>query len=298
MIAISGATGKLGRLIIEALIQELSPSQIVALVRNPEKAKDLVTRGTHVRQADYNRPDTLPAALKRIDKLLLISSNEVGQRIRQHGFVIEAAKDAGVKLLAYTSVLHADASLLGIAGEHKETERLLRTSGLPFVVLRNGWYTENYIGNLSAALEKGVIFGCAGDGRIASAAREDYAAAAAAVLIRDDQEDRIYELAGDTAYTMTELAAEITRQANKTVEYRDLSEEGFKAALVSGGMPLEFAAILADSDVGISKGALFDDSCQLSQLIGRPTTPLAKTIAEAINELGSLVSQCLCEDWL
>lgn len=286
MIAITGANGKLGRLIIEALMQEISPSRIVGVVRNPEKAEDLMTRGVQVRQADYNQPDTLPAALKGAEKVLLISSNEVGQRIRQHGSVIEAAKEAGAKLLAYTSVLHADTSPLGIAGEHKETERLIRISGLPFVVLRNGWYTENYMRNLSTVLENGVILGCAGDGRLASAARADYATAAAAVLMHDDPEDRIYELAGDTAYTMAELAAEIGRHVNKKIEYKDLSEEEYKAALVDSGMPLEFAAILANSDVGISKGALFDDSCQLSKLIGRPTTPLGITIAEAVKEWG------------
>jgi NAD(P)H dehydrogenase (quinone) len=282
MIAITGATGKLGHLIIEDLLQELSPSQIIALARNPEKAKALARRGIQVRQADYNQPDTLPAALKGADKVLLISSNEVGQRIRQHGSVIEAAKDSGTNLLAYTSVLHADNSPLGIAMEHKETEKLLSLSGLPFSVLRNGWYTENYTGNLSTVLENGIILGCAGDGRLASAARADYAAAAAAVLIHDDQENRIYELAGDTAFTMTELAAEISRQAKKPIQYKDLSEEDYKAALIDSGMPVEFATIRTNSDLGISKGALFDDSCQLSQLIGRPTTPLAKTIAEAI----------------
>lgn len=286
MIAITGATGQLGRLVIDALVQEISASQIVAIVRNPEKAKDLGTRGVQVRQADYNQPETLPDALEGVDKLLLISSSEVGQRIRQHGAVIKAAQDAGAKLLAYTSLLHADTSPLGLRVEHHETEKLLRASGMAFVVLRNGWYTENYMRSLSTALENGVILGCAGDGRIASAARADYAAAAAAVLIRDDQTDRIYELAGDTAFTMTELAAEITRQTNKKVEYKDLPEEDYKAALVDGGMPGEFAAMMANSDIGISKGALFDDSCQLSQLIGRPTTPLAKTIAAAIKELG------------
>ncbi|MFC1863770.1 NAD(P)H-binding protein, partial [Thermodesulfobacteriota bacterium] len=180
MIVITGATGQLDRLVIEALMKELSASQIVAVVRNPEKAKDLVSRGVQIRQADYNQPSTLSAALKGADKLLLISSSEVGQRIRQHGAVIKAAQDAGAKLLAYTSLLHADTSPLGLAVEHNETERLLRASGLPFVVLRNGWYTENYMGSLSAALDNGVILGCAGDGRIASAARADYAASAAA----------------------------------------------------------------------------------------------------------------------
>jgi NAD(P)H dehydrogenase (quinone) len=282
MIVITGATGQLGRLVIESLLKTVPASEIVAAVRSPEKAQDLAERGVSVRQADYNQPATLDAAFAGADKLLLISSSEVGQRAPQHRAVIEAAQRAGVKLIAYTSVLHADSSPLALAGEHSETEAMLRASGLPFVLLRNGWYTENYAASVPAALAHGVVLGSAGNGRIASAARADYAAAAAAVLTLDNQAGKVYELAGDRSYTLAELAAEIAAQADKPVAYNDLPQAAFEAALLGFGLPAGLASLLADSDVGASKGGLFDDSQQLSALIGRPTTPMASTIAQAV----------------
>lgn len=282
MIAITGATGQLGRLVIQNLLNTVPASQIVAVVRSPEKAADLAALGVQVRQADYAQPATLDAAFQGVDKLLLISSSEVGQRAPQHAAVIAAAQKAGVKLLAYTSLLRADSSPLGLAAEHKETEAMLRASGLPHVLLRNGWYTENYTGSVPAALQHGAVMGSAKDGRIASAARADYAAAAAAVLTKEGQAGQVYELAGDTAYTLAELAAEIASQSGKPVVYNDLSQAAYAAALVQVGLPEGFAALLADSDVGASKGALFDDSHQLSQLIGRPTTPLAEVVKTAL----------------
>jgi NAD(P)H dehydrogenase (quinone) len=282
MIAITGATGQLGRLVIQALLQTQPAAQIVAAVRSPQKAQDLAAQGVQVRQADYTQPVTLDAAFKGVDKLLLISSSELGQRTPQHRAVIDAAKRAGVKLLAYTSVLHADTSSLGLAAEHRETEALLRGSGLPFVLLRNGWYTENYAASIPAALAHGAVLGSAEGGRIASAARADYAAAAAAVLVREGQAGRVYELAGDAAYTLTELAAEIARQSGKPVVYKDLPEAAYKAALLQAGLPEGLAGLLADSDAAAAKGALFDDGRQLSELIGRPTTPLASTVSAAL----------------
>lgn len=282
MIAITGATGQLGRLVIQNLLKTVPASQIVAAVRSPAKAADLAALGVQVRQADYGQPATLDAAFQGVDKLLLISSSEVGQRAAQHAAVIAAAGKAGVKLLAYTSLLRADRSPLGLAAEHKTTEAALRASGLPFVLLRNGWYTENYAASVPAALQYGAVMGSAGDGRIASAARADYAAAAAAVLTREDQAGKVYELAGDTAYTLSELAAEIARQSGKSVVYKDLPEAAYAAALVQVGLPEGFARLLADSDVGASQGALFDDGHQLSELIGRPTTPLADVVKAAL----------------
>jgi NAD(P)H dehydrogenase (quinone) len=214
--------------------------------------------------------------------VLLISSSEIGQRAQQHRTVVEAAKRAGVKLLAYTSVLRADNSVLGLAAEHRETEAMIRTSGLPFVLLRNGWYTENYMASVPAALANGALYGCAGDGRISSAARADYADAAATVLTSDNQSGKIYELAGDSAYTLTELAKEISRQSGKSIGYVNLPETDFKNALVKVGLPEVIADLLANSDMGVSKGALYDESHQLSKLIGRPTTTLAVSVAAAI----------------
>lgn len=282
MIAITGATGQLGRLVIQNLLKSVPAGQIVAAVRSPEKAADLAALGLQVRQADYAQPATLEAAFQGVDKLLLISSSEVGQRAPQHAAVIAAAKKAGVKLLAYTSILRADSSPLGLAAEHNETETMLRASGLPHVLLRNGWYTENYTGSVGAAVQYGAVMGSAKDGRIASAARADYAAAAAAVLTKEGQAGKVYELAGDTAYTLADLAAEIARQSGKPVVYKDMPEAEYKAALMQVGLPEGFAALLADSDVGASKGGLFDDDHQLSQLIGRPTTPLADVVKAAL----------------
>jgi NAD(P)H dehydrogenase (quinone) len=282
MIVVTGATGQLGRLVIKALLKTQPASDIVAAVRSPEKAADLAALGVQVRRADYNEPATLDTAFKGADKVLLISSSELGRRAVQHRAAINAAKRNGVQLIGYTSVLRADTSPLGLADEHRETEGALRASGVPFVLLRNGWYTENYLRSLAAALEHGAILGSADDGKIASAARADYAEAAALVMTRDAQAGRVYELAGDSAYTLTELAAEVTRQSGKKVEYQNLSEADYKAALVGVGLPEVVAALLSDSDAAASKGALFDDAHQLSQLLGRPTTPLATVVGEAL----------------
>jgi NAD(P)H dehydrogenase (quinone) len=282
MIAVTGATGHLGRLVIAALLTKVPASGIVAAVRNVEKARDLAGLGVHVRQADYNQPPAWDEALKGADKVLLISSSELGQRARQHRSVIDAARRAGVKLLAYTSVLRADTSPLGLAAEHRETEALIRASGIPYTLLRNGWYTENYTAGIPGALVHGAVYGCAGEGRIASATRADYAEAAVAVLTAANQAGLVYELAGDTAYTMAELAAEISRQSGKSIGYVNLPSAEYRNVLMKAGLPEVIAALLADSDTGISKGALFDDSHQLSKLIGRPTTLLAAAVAAAM----------------
>jgi NAD(P)H dehydrogenase (quinone) len=279
MIVVTGATGQLGRLLIKALLIKVPAAEIVAAVRNPEKAKDLAASGIQVRYADYSQPASWDEALKGADKVLLISSSEIGQRANQHRNVIDAAKRSGVKLLAYTSVLHARTSPLGLAAEHRATEALLSTSGVPFVLLRNGWYTENYTAGVPAALAHGAVYGCAGDGRISSAARADYAEAAATVLTSDSQAGRVYELAGDTSYTLTELTAEISRQSGKKIGYVNLPEAEYQSVLIKAGLPEIIAELLANSDTGASKDALFDDSRQLSKLIGRPTTSLATAIA-------------------
>jgi len=278
-IGVTGATGQLGRLVVEKLKQKVAADTIVALVRNPEKAADL---GVETRPFDYTQPETLVTSLKGIDKLLLISGNEIGQRLPQHKAVIEAAKQAGVKQITYTSILHADSSPLGLAGEHLGTEVAIKESGLTYIILRNGWYTENYTGSAKGAVGAGAFIGNAGDGKIASAARVDYAEVAAVVLAGEGHENKTYELAGDEAYTLTELAEEISRQTGKTVPYNNLTEAEYAGILKSFGLPDGLAEMLADSDTGASKGGLFDDTKQISALIGRPTTPLAKVLAEAL----------------
>jgi len=278
-IGVTGATGQLGRIVVEKLKQKVAAESIVALVRTPEKAADL---GLETRVFDYSKPESLAVALKGIDKLLLISSNEIGQRLPQHTAVIEAAKQAGVKLLVYTSILHADTSSLGLAGEHLATEALLKASGLVYTILRNGWYTENYTGSAKGAIGAGAFIGCAGKGKISSAARVDYAEAAAVVLAADGHENKIYELAGDEAYTLPELAAEISRQSGKTIPYNNLTETQYADILKSFGLPESLAEMLADSDTGASKGGLYDDSHVLSTLIGRPTTSLAIVLSKSL----------------
>ena len=283
MIVITGASGQLGRLVIAQLLETVPVSQIIAAARDPEKVADLAAQGVQVRQADYSQPDTLDRAFEGAEKVLLISSSEVGQRVPQHRAVIDAAKRAGVKLLGYTSVLHADTSALGLAEEHKQTEAALAQSGVPAVVLRNGWYHENYTAGAAHAVANGAHYGSAGEGRISSAARADYALAAAVVLTStDNQAGKVYELAGDESYTLKEFAAQIALQSGKPVGYTDLPEADYKAALLQAGLPEFVAELLANSDAAAAKGALFDDSRQLSQLIGRPTTPLAASIAQAL----------------
>lgn len=278
MIVVTGATGQLGRLVIASLLKKVLASQIVAAVRSPDKAKDLAASGVQVRQADYNQPASWDAALQGAEKVLLISSSEIGQRAKQHQAVIEAAKRAGVKLLAYTSVLRADTSVLGLAAEHTQTEAAIRASGVPYVFLRNGWYTENYAMSIPTAMQLGSVFGCAGEGRISGAARADYAEAAAVALTVAGQAGKIYELAGDTAFTLSEFAAEIAKQSGKPINYVNLPEAEYKKALLGAGLPEFLAELLANSDTGVSQGALFDDGKQLSKLIGRPTTPLAEVV--------------------
>ncbi|ALR18247.1 SDR family oxidoreductase [Vibrio natriegens] len=283
MIAVTGATGQLGQLVIKHLLNKVEPQQIVALVRNIEKAASLTSLGVQVRQADYSKPETLESALDGVAKLLLISSSEVGQRATQHKNVIDAAKKAGVELLAYTSLLHADTSPLALAEEHVVTEAYLKQAEVPHVLLRNGWYTENYLASVAPALANGGFIGCAQDGKISSAAREDYAEAAAAVLTSEaEQNGKVYELSGDEAYTLSELSALISKKSGKAIPYINMEEADFAKALEGAGLPAPFAAVLANSDTGASQGALYDDSKTLSALIGHPTKSLEQLISDYI----------------
>ena len=281
MIVITGATGKLGQHVIASLLRSVPAANIIAAVRNPAKAADLAARGVQVRQADYNDGASLDAAFQGATKILLISSSEVGQRAQQHQNVIDAAKRAGVSLLAYTSVLRADTSPLGLAAEHVITEAAIRASSLPYTFLRNGWYLENHTEHLAPVLEHGVVLGAAQNGRFSSAARADYAAAAAAVLTAA-QPQAIYELAGDHGFTLAEYAAEVARQSGKPIVYKDMPQADFKAALVGVGVPEGFADLLADSDAGAARGGLEDNGKQLSALIGRPTTSLQDAVKAAL----------------
>ncbi|WGS54948.1 NAD(P)H-binding protein (plasmid) [Paraburkholderia sp. D15] len=282
MYAITGATGQLGRLVIDALLETVPPDQIVAAVRSPVRAHDLAERGVVVREANYSRPETLATAFAGVDKVLLISSTEVAGRLPLHRAAVEAAQRAGVSLLAYTSMLRADTSPAGLAIEHRQTEEVIKAAGVPAVILRNGWYAENHLTALPAAIEHGAFIGAAKDGRFSSAARSDYAAAAAVVLSTEGHAGKTYELAADHAFTLKELAAEVSRQSGKTIVYNDLAQDAYAAVLKDIGLPADLAAILADADAAAARGALFDDSRALARLIGRPTVTLHKLIAAAL----------------
>ena len=278
-IGITGATGQLGRLVVENLKSKVENSVIVGLVRSPEKASDL---GIETRAFDYTQPEQMVKSLEGIDRLLLISSNQVGQRAVQHQNVIDAAKEAGVKWIIYTSLLHADTSSLSLAEEHVITEKALQESGIPYTILRNGWYTENYAGSLKKSVEAGAIIGSAGDGKISFAPRIDYAEAAAAAITDESNIGKTYELASDIPYTLTQLAEETSLQTGKEIPYNNLPKEKYAEILVSLGLPEAFANTIAGWDVAASKNDLFEDGKQLSKLIGRPTTPLSEVVKKVL----------------
>jgi len=279
-IGVTGSTGQLGRIVLEELKKRGAGDQVIALARSVEKAADL---GLEAREFDYNNPETLSKSLKGIDRLLLISSSEVGKRAVQHRNVISAAKEAGVKWIIYTSLLRADQSSLSLAGEHLETEKLLKESGIAYTILRNGWYNENYAGSIPGALGAGSFLGSAGDGKISSAARADFAEAAATVLLDESHQGKVYELAGDRAYTLESLAEEISKQSGKQIPYTNLPAEEYAKILTQIGLPEGLALAIAGWDVSASIGDLFEDGKTLSQLIGRPTTPMAETVKDFIS---------------
>ncbi len=283
-VVITGATGHLGRLVVESLLQQDVPARdITAAGRDITKIKDLADRGVRVRAIDYDDPATLDDAFRGAARILLISASQTGQRARQHGNAIDAARRAGAGLLAYTSIAHADTSTLRMAEEHRATEAALLASGLEYVLLRHSWYTENYTAQLPAILQRGSLTGSADDGRVSAATRADYAAAAAAVLTGDGHAGRVYELGGDQAFTLTEFAAEISAQAGLPVSYHDLPTAEYTQLLISAGLPESAAAIIADADRGLARGDLYVDSGDLRQLIGRPTTSLHDAVAAALH---------------
>lgn len=280
--AVTGATGGLGGAAIDALLAHgVQASDIVAIVRDPAKATGLADAGVTVRQADYTDVDALTAAFAGVDKLLFVSGSEIGQRTVQHANVIAAASAAGVSFIAYTSILRADVTTLLLGEEHLATEKALAGSGIAHSLLRNGWYWENYVASAGPAVESGTLYGAAGDGRVAAAARADYAQAAAAVLLADEPR-AVYELAGDTASSYPEVAAQIASASGKPVVYQNLSQSDYAAALVGAGLPDPVAGILADSDAGVASGQLDSTSTDLVDLLGRPTTPFADVLRAAL----------------
>jgi NAD(P)H dehydrogenase (quinone) len=281
-IVVTGATGELGSLVVDRLLETVPASEIAAVVRNKEKAAGLAARGVELRVADYDRPETLTGVFRTGDRVLFISGSEVGKRVPQHTAVIDAAKAAGVAQLAYTGVLGGPDADFQLAAEHKVTEQLILDSGLPYTFLRNGWYTENYTANLAPVLEHGAVVSNAGNGRVASATRADYAAAAAAVLTGEGHLGKAYELSGDVAWSFAEYAAEVSKAAGKEIAYNNVPAAVHQEILVGAGLPEGFAAILVDVDEAIARGLLAGTSGDLARLIGRPTTPMAETVAAAV----------------
>lgn len=282
MIAVTGANGLLGQLIIERLIERVPANQIIAAVRNPEKASHFATLGVQVREADYARPETLGIAFRGAKRVLLISVAEVSQRFKLHRAVIDAAKEAGVELLVYTSLLRANSSGLFLAREHKQTEEYIQVSGLPFVILRNGWYLENHTSVLGNAVEHGALIGSSGNGRFASASRADYAAAAVAVLTQPVSRSTTYELAGDLSFSMAELASEVSKQIGRGIPYQDLSAEDYATTLLGFGLPQMTVDVIIDADTRANLGDLDSTSRDLSGLIGRPTTRLSEAVRSVL----------------
>ncbi|MFI2031041.1 SDR family oxidoreductase [Streptomyces buecherae] len=287
MIVVTGATGHLGRLVIEELLAkvaagELPGGQIAAVVRDRAKAADLAARGVELRIADYSDPQSLTGAFRAGERVLLISGSEVGQRVPQHQAVIDAAKEAGVALLAYTGILGGPNADFELAAEHKVTEQAILDAGLPHVFLRNGWYNENYTERLAPVLDHGTVVSSAGNGRVASAARADYAAAAVTVLTEDGHAGAAYELSGDVAWSFDEYAAEVAAQSGKAITHSVVTAAQHQEILTGAGLPEPFAALLTDVDAAIARGLLAGTSGDLSRLIGRPTTPIGQSIAAAL----------------
>ncbi|MFD7588681.1 SDR family oxidoreductase [Kitasatospora sp. NPDC059811] len=280
MYVVTGATGQLGRLVVEGLLAAVPASEVAVAVRSAEKAADLAARGVAVRVVDYDDPASLAGAFAAGDRVLLISGSEVGRRIPQHRAVVDAARAADVALFAYTSA--PGAATFRLADEHKATEELIRASGLPSVLLRNGWYTENYLGDAAGTVARGVVLGSAGDGRVATAPRKDYADAAVAVLLGEGHEGRVYELSGDAAWSLSELAAELALVSGQPVAHQDVAPAEHLAALVGAGLPEGFAEVLVDVDAGIARGELAGTPGDLARLIGRPTVPLAESVRTAL----------------
>jgi NAD(P)H dehydrogenase (quinone) len=282
-IVVTGATGNLGGLAVDALLRRgAEPDSVIAVGRNTERLELRAERGVRTVAIDYQDRDSLQSAFEGAEKLLLVSGSDIGQRVEQHRNVVESAARAGVELLVYTSILRADSATQLLAGEHQATEELLSSSGIPHVLLRNGWYFENYTSQIPSYLENGAIVGAAGEGRISGASREDYAEAAAAVLTNSDQAGAVYELGGDRAFTMSDLAEELSRQTRRDIAYRNLGVDDYAELLASFGLPEPAARTYADGDRAVADGELYVETGDLSRLIGRSTTPLSEAISAAL----------------
>jgi NAD(P)H dehydrogenase (quinone) len=280
-LVVTGATGQLGRHVVASLLAKgVAADQIIALGRDDERLAELAALGVTTRKVDYSDARAVADALTGADRVLLISSSEVGQRLAQHQNVIDAAKAVGVGLLAYTSVVHADTSGIALAAEHRATEEAIIASGLPYAFLRNSWYIENYSGQLATYTEHGTILGAAGDGRVSAATRADFAEAAAAAILLQEPKP-VYELGG-VAFSFKELADTVSEVTGTDVSYTDVPAEELIKVLVGAGLPEPYAALLADSELGLGRGELYVEPTDLEGLLGRPATSLADALSAAL----------------
>lgn len=295
MIAVAGASGKMGRLVVGHLVDRVPGDRLVAIARTPEKVQDLSSRGISVRHGDYTKPETLTTALSGVTRLMLISTSGFARRVEQHRAVIEAAARAGVGLIVYTSQLRADTSTVPVAAEHRFTEQLIREAGMPFVVLRNGWYIENYTENLELPFALGRFIGCAGMGRIAAASRPDLAEAAATVLASDGHERETYELSADEAFTMADLALAVSEWAGRPLSYEDLPAAEYRRAMIDAGVPPAFADFYAASDAAIARGDLDGEGRDLQRLIGRRPETLREVLVRTPRPEGRSIEEAVPE---
>ena len=269
-IVITGASGHLGRLVVDQLLAAgTPPEQIVATGRDLDKLADLAAKGVTVRRADFADPATLDDAFAGADALLLVSTTTVGDRFDNARTAIDAAQRVGVSRIVYTSMVNASTAKMTLAEAHRRTEDYLKQSGAAYTILRNGWYLENYTDQLPIIREYHTLMGSAGDGRVSAASRQDLAAAAVVVLTQDGHVGATYELGG-TPFTLTELAATISDVLGTQITYRDLPIPDYTGALAGAGLPSEMAAAVADADAGLARGELFTASEDLAKLIGRP----------------------------
>jgi NAD(P)H dehydrogenase (quinone) len=287
-ILVTGATGALGSKIVRSLLQKAPGAKVIAAARKQDRAAPLVAQGAEFRLLDYDRPETIDAAMQGVTRVVLVSGTDVGRRVPQHKAVIDAAKRAGVKLLGYTSILRATESPLLLAQEHRGTEEVLAASGLPHILLRHGWYTENSTATAPLSVKLGVVQSCAGDGRYSTATRQDYAEGDATLILRDGHSPgQRYEMAGSTSWTKGDYAALLSRLSGKPVTYQSMSQVDFAASLVAAGLPEIVAKIISDSDAGAAQGWLQDDSRTLEKVLGRPTTPLEQVVSQTLKETGA-----------
>ncbi|WP_139488824.1 SDR family oxidoreductase [Brevibacillus dissolubilis] len=282
---VTGATGKLGSKVVEALLKTVPTSQLAVSVRNPEKAEHLRAQGVEVRHGDFDHPETLDAAFAGIDRLLIISADGDNEtRIRQHTHAVEAAARAKVGFIAYTSLGNATESQLFLAATHQATEAAILKTGIPYSFLRNNWYLENETASIQAVMAGAPWLTSAGSGKVGWAPRQDYAEAAAAVLAGDGHENTTYELSGPLL-TQEELASALGTVLGKEVSVQQVDDATYADVMKGAGVPDFVIPILVAIQQGIREGSLEIESNDFEKLLGRPVTPINEALGQLVREI-------------